>query len=73
MVEVGVPDQYAHHLAGGLREEALVRGRIGTRRAAQQQACQRHARHVGVDVERPALVVESVSGDPEPLEREPGR
>ena len=71
VVEVGVADEHADRVVGR-RQIAVERGRVGDRGAAQQQAAQRNAGEVGVDVEAGALVVEPVARDAEPLDLEPG-
>ncbi|MFI5121530.1 MAG: hypothetical protein ACHQJ5_01410 [Vicinamibacteria bacterium] len=72
MVEVGVPDEDAGGVVIG-GQEAIERHRVRDRRAAQQQAAQRHAGEVGVDVEAAPLERDPVAGDAQPLELEPGR
>ena len=72
VVEVGVADEDAGNLAGGIGE-ALERCRVRARRPAQQEILERKAREVGVDEERLALAGEPVARDPEPLQLEPGR
>ena len=70
VVEMGVPDENPDD-ASGRSQEALVKRRVGVCRRAADDACERHAREVGVDVDRLPLVAEAVPRHAEPFELQP--